>query len=78
MRSKGKDENLGEEGWLWHIQELEEAKCKINSRIMNQECKWNFIQNLAKLIILNNSFCRPVLVNWGQGKFLDKFWWVNF
>ena len=36
---------------MWHIQELEEAECKINSRIMNQECKWNFIQNLAKLII---------------------------
>ena len=37
---------------------LKRARCKINSRIMNQESKWNFIQNLAKLIILNNSFCR--------------------
>ena len=30
---------------------LQSSKCKINLRIKNEECKWNFIQNLAKLII---------------------------
>ena len=37
MRSKGRDDNFGEEGWLWHIQELEEGK--MQNKFKNNESR---------------------------------------